>query len=272
MSLEYKFENRGTVQVRPTGSDRRNICWYILILVVIALLGTGIWLFFGGYLTPADSSGVHAMSLRGKMNEQEKMIGQQLDKIKSLEEQLATVRRELQVQTAANEELSKKFSASAADLVAAKEKIKLYDGIVSPSDQEEGLNIQHFGIKPRLADAKGKKVAGLYQYHLELSNLSKDNNEKAIDGSYSIIITGRQNGKEVVVTQKDVTPDKEKVQTRFSVKRYQNLDGSLLFPKNFTPTSVKLKVSPSTGDTPAHLTQSYDWATVSDSNSPTQQE
>lgn len=270
MSLEYKFENRGTVQVRPTGSDRRNPCWYMLTLAVVAMLGLAAWLFLGGYLTPVDSSGAHAMSLRGKLNEQDKRITQQQDKIQSLEEQLATAKRELQVQAAANDELSKKFSASAADLAAAQEKIKLYDGIVSPSGQEQGLNIQQFVIKPSLVDDNGKKVVGLYQYRLELSNIGKG--DVAVNGSYSIAITGKQNGKEVTVTQKDVTPDKEKVQTAFSVKNYQNLEGNFLFPNNFIPISVKLKVSPATGDAPARLTQSYDWATVSDSRTPTEKE
>lgn len=270
MSLEYKFENRGTVQVRPTGSDRRNPCWYILSLAVLTFAGTGGWLFLGGYLTPADSSGAHAMSLGGKLHEQDQRISQQLDKIKNLEDQLATTKRELQVQAAANEELSKKFSASAADLAAAQEKIKLYDGIVSPSAQEQGLNIQQFAIKPRLADDNGKKVSGLYQYRLELSNISKG--DAPVDGSYTIAITGKQNGKEVTVAHKDVTPGKEKVQTAFSVKHYQSLEGNLLFPKNFTPLSVKLKVNPAAGDAPARLSQSYDWAVVNDSNTPTNEE
>ena len=70
MSLEYKFDNRGTVQVRPVGSDKRSPCWYILATVGILALGLGIWLLFSGYLTPSDASTTHALSLRGKINEQ----------------------------------------------------------------------------------------------------------------------------------------------------------------------------------------------------------
>jgi hypothetical protein len=270
MSLEYKFENRGTVQVRPTGSDKRSPCWYMLAVAVLAMLGCAAWLFLGGYLTPLDSSSSHAMSLRGKIKEQETLIGQQADKLKSLEDQLATAKRDLQVQAAANDELSKKFSASAADLAAAQEKMKLYEGIVSPSGQEQGLSIQHFDIKPSLVDGQGKKASGLYQYHLELSNTGKG--DVSVDGTYSIMITGKQNGKFVTVTQQDVTPEKEKVQTAFSVKNYQSLEGNLLFPKNFTPESIKLKISPATGDAPERLTQSYDWTAVGDSNTPTKEE
>ncbi len=270
MSLEYKFENRGTVQVRPTGSDKRSPCWYMLAIAVLGLLGLAAWLFLGGYLTPLDSSSTHAMSLRGKIKEQEALISQQADKLKSLEDELASSKRELQVQAAANEELSKKFSASAAELATAQEKMKLYNGIVSPSGQEQGLGIQHFDIKPSLVDESGKKASGLYQYHLELSNTGAG--DASVDGTYSITLTGKQNGKSMTITQKDVTPEKEKAQTTFSVKNYQSLEGNLLLPKNFTPESVKLKVSPATGDAPERLTQTYDWASANDASTPTKEE
>ena len=41
MSLEYRFENRGTVQVRPTGSDKKSPCWYLLASVLLLLLIVG---------------------------------------------------------------------------------------------------------------------------------------------------------------------------------------------------------------------------------------
>ena len=270
MALEYKFENRGTVQVRPTGSDKRSPCWYVLMAVLLLLLIVSLWLFISGYLTPADSSGIHAVTLRGKMDEQEKLIEQQAKSLKDLEDQLASAKREQQVQVAANDELSKKFAAASADLASEREKLVLYEGILSPSGLEQGLNILHFGIKPLLVDGKGKKVDGLYHYHLVLSNVK--GGDSSLDGEYAITISGKQEGKEVTVTQKDVTPSTEKVGTTFAVKHYQSLEGDLLLPKSFTPATVKLKVTPNAGDAPERLSKSYDWATFNDSNAPTKEE
>ncbi len=86
MALEYKFENRGTVQVRPTGSDKRNPCWYMLIAALLLVLMMATWLLFSGYLTPVDSSGAHAVTLRGRMDEQERLLTKQLTDIKALED------------------------------------------------------------------------------------------------------------------------------------------------------------------------------------------
>ena len=270
MSLEYKFDNRGTVQVRPIGSDKRSPCWYILATSLILLLITGIWLFFSGYLTPVDSSGTHALTLRGKMDEQERLINQQMTTMKQIEEELAAVKREKQVQDAANAELNKKLAAVSADLAAEREKLVLYDGILSPDGLEGGLHIQHFALKPRLVDQEGKKTDSLYQYHLVLANIK--GGDSTLEGQFNITISGKQDGKHVSVTQADVTPKGEKVLTHFAVKHYQSLEGNFLFPRNFTPESVKLSVSPATGDTPERLTKSYDWATFNDSNASTNKE
>ncbi|WP_287601805.1 DUF6776 family protein [Thiothrix sp.] len=270
MALEYKFENRGTTQVRPTGSDKRNPCWYMLIAALLLVLMMATWLFFSGYLTPVDSSGAHAVTLRGKMDEQERLLTKQLADIKALEDQLATVKREQQVQVSANDELTKKFAAASAELASEREKLVLYEGILSPSGLAEGLHIQHFGVKPRMVDDKGKKVEGLYNYHLVLSNIK--GGDTSVDGSYSITINGKQDGKDVTVTHKDVTPAADKLATKFSVKHYQSLEGNLLFPKDFVPVTVKLKVTPNTGDAPERLTRSYEWATFNDSNASTKKE
>lgn len=270
MSLEYRFENRGTVQVRPTGSDKKSPCWYLLASVLLLLLIVGAWLFIRGYLSSADDTGSHALSLRGKIEEQEKLIDKHVASIMKLEAQLATVKREQQVQVAANEELGKKFNAAVADLASEREKLVLYEGILAPEDLAQGLHIQHFGIKPLMVDADGKKVERLYQYHLVLANIRGTDN--TLEGSYSITISGKQDGKTVSVTLKDVTPPGEKTSTEFAVKHYQSLEGSFQFPKDFMPESVKLRVSPTTGETPARLTQSYDWAKFKDSNASTNKE
>ncbi len=264
MSLEYKFENRGTVQVRPTGSDKRTPCWYMLAGILLLLLALTAWMFFSGYLTPVNSSGVYALTLRGKMNEQEKLIGKQSETIRDLEDQLATAKREQQVQVVANDELNKKFAAVEADLATEREKLVLYEDILSPAGLEQGLHIQHFGIKPRLVDAGGKKVDGLHQYHLVLAQIRSG--DATLEGKYTITISGKQDGKTVTVTQSDVTPQGEKARNAFSVKHYQSLEGNLLFPKDFKPESVKLRVTLKEGDSPDRLTKSYDWATFNKSD------
>ncbi len=175
MKMEYTFENRGTVQVRPVGgcSIRRNSCWYALLGMVLLLLALAGWLFFSGYLTPVNSLGIHAVTLRGKMDEQEKLIEKQATTIRDLEGKLASAKRGEDVQVAANDELNRKFAAAEADLAGQRDKLALYEEILSPAGLEQGVHIQHFAVKERLVDTDGKKLNGqrLYQYHLVLANI-----------------------------------------------------------------------------------------------------
>lgn len=260
MSLEYRFENRGTVQVRPTGSDKRSPCWYILIASVLLLLALLAWQFFSGYLTTADSTGVQALTLRGKMNEQEKLIAKQANTISELESQLATAKRDKEVQVVANDELSRKVTAAEADLAVQRDKLALYEEILSPEGLEPGVHLQHFGVKERLVDNDGKKLNGqhLFRYHLVLANIR--NGDTSVKGTLSIVISGKQDGKAASVPHKDVTPAGETAVTTFDVKHYQSLEGNWLFPKGFVPETVKVKVTLASGETPERLSKSYDWS------------
>lgn len=270
MSLEYRFENRSTVQVRPSQPEKRNPCWYVVIALGLVLFGLVGWMFFSGYFTPMDSTGAHALTLRGKMNEQTRLIKQQTEQLQSLEDQLAATKRDKQVQEVANHELNKKLALAESNLAVEREKLVLYEGILSPEGLEPGLHIQHFALKPRLVDDNGQKVAAntRYHYHVVLANIRAG--EASVGGTYTITLTGKRNGETVNLTQKDITPNGTEPNAQFMVKHYQSLEGNLLIPKDFIPQSVKLTVTPDGGETPDRLTQHYNWDTltnpVNDSN------
>ncbi|PID99880.1 MAG: hypothetical protein CSA79_06160 [Thiothrix nivea] len=80
MTLEYRFDHRGNVELQ--NGQKHSYCgWYLLCFV---LLQTGLvgWLYFSGYLTPLNAEGtVQALSLRGKMDEQERLLKKQAAEI-----------------------------------------------------------------------------------------------------------------------------------------------------------------------------------------------
>lgn len=261
MTLEYRFENRGTVQVRPAGTDKRGPCWYMLVAAVLLLLSLLLWQFLSGYLSSADASGgIHALTLRGKMDEQEKLIARQQDAIRSLEEQLTVAKRDREVEAVANQELRRKLAAAETDLAAQRDKLVLYEQILSPASLEPGLHIQHFGVKGHLVGQDGKKLDGqrAYHYHLVLANIR--NGDAPVKGTVDIVVSGKQNGKPASVPHKDITPAGEKSVTDFEVRHYQSLEGNFLFPSGFEPEAVQVKLTLVEGETPPRLAKTYDWA------------
>ena len=262
MSLEYRIDNRGVVQVQAT--RKRSFCWpaFVLLLLLLALAAT--WLYFSGYLTPANAAGggLQAISLRGKMNEQERLLKEQKEQIIRLESQSATAIRARQVQETAYDELRSKLSLAEAALAEAKQRLLLYDDILSPQDLEPGLHIQHFAVRPRLLDAAGKKLAEgrYYQYHLVLANVR--GGDTAVSGHFEVRLSGQQAGKDVVLKLKDLNTtgaDGQAGLDRFSLKYYQSIEGYLELPTDFVPAKVEVTLNPVSGENTGKVTRVFEW-------------
>jgi len=270
VSLEYRFENRGTVNVRST-EGKRSFCWHIFITTILLLAGLVAWLFFSGYLTSVDSEGgLQVTSLRGKMNEQERLLDQQARQLVVVENEAVSAKRSQKIQETANEKLRRELVLAEGELVEARQKLLLYESILSPEDLEPGLHVQHFGLKRRLVDAAGKKVLHdrLYQYHLVLALIR---NDKAVSGGYVIEISGKENGKKKTYKHTALLPEGETARDKFSLKYYQSLEGGLHLPEGFVPGAVKVKVNSKAGKV-SSVTKKYDWSTFAQTEKPQKSE
>lgn len=259
MSLEYRIDHRGVVQLQA--ARQRNYCWPLLILILLLLLVIAAWLYVSGYLTPVDSTnGTQALSLRGKMNEQARLLEEQSQQILKLESQAASATRSEQVQATANEELRRKLGLLETELADAKQNLVLYEDILSPKNLEAGLSIRHFGLKPRLIDTEGKKLEhnNYYQYQLVLANVR--GSEANVAGNYKVEIKGLKAGAKASLQLDQVrvkSAEQNQDVNRFSLKYYQRFEGIIELPPNFIPEQVIVTLLPDTGANP--VTKSYDW-------------
>lgn len=259
MSLEYRIDHRGVVQVQA--ARRPSLCWPLLIALLLLLGVIAVWLYQSGYLTPIDSTdGTQALSLRGKMNEQARLLEEQDQQIIKLESQAASAIRSEQVQTTANEALRRRLALLETELADAKDNLLLYEDILSPKDVEAGLSIRYFGLKPRLIDAEGNKLAHerFYQYQLVLANVR--GNEAGVSGHYNLEIKGLKAGTKLSlplsVLRVKSTEQNQDV-NRFSLKYYQRFEGIIELPPDFTPEQVLVTLRPESGANP--ITKRYDW-------------
>lgn len=259
MSLEYRIDHRGVVQVQA--ARQRNVCWPLLVGLLLLLLVVMAWLYVSGYLTPVDSTnGMQAFSLRGKMNEQARLLAEQQHQIIKLESQAASAMRSEQVQATANAELRRKLELAETELANAKDNLLLYEDILSPKDIEAGLSIRYLGLKPRLVDLEGNKLPHerFYQYQLVLSNVR--GSEFGVAGQYHLEIKGLKAG-----TRVNLPLDSLRVKStgqnqdvnRFSLKYYQRFEGIIELPPEFVPEQVTVTLRPEAGANP--VTKSYAW-------------
>lgn len=259
MSLEYRIDHRGVVQVQA--ARQPNLCWPLLTVLLLLLVVIAAWLYVSGYLTPVDSTnGTQALSLRGKMNEQTRLLEDQNQQIIKLESQAASATRSEQVQATANEELRLRLALLETELADAKDNLLLYEDILSPKDLESGLSIRHFALKPRLIDAEGNKLEhpGVYQYQLVLANVR--GNDAGVSGQYNVEIKGLKAGAKVSLQLSDLrskSAEQNQDVNHFSLKYYQRFQGIIELPPDVIPERVLVTVRPESGASP--ITKSYDW-------------
>lgn len=262
MALEYKFDHKGNATLQAA-EPKRNYCWLIFLLSWLLVLGVGSYLFYGGYLTPADLSSEHNIlqsNLRGKLNEQERLLKQQTETVTRLETQLASAQRAKLIQDEANKTLRRQLGTMELKLVEAQRKSVLYESILAPDELKDGLNIQHFGVQLVLMDQEGNslKEKSIYKYHLVLTNIRNQNSAR-IKGDFLLQVAGQQDGKARKLEHTALALSDEKSLKTFSLKYYQSLEGHFKLPEGFQPLSIKVMINPSVG---AKVSTKFAWDDV----------
>ncbi len=267
MSLEYRFDHRGNVELQD--AHKRSYCWVYFLLFILAQAGLGIWLYFNGYLTPVDAGdNAQVISLGSKLNGQEQQLKLKSDEIVRLESQFISARRSEKIQQTANDALREQLGAAETALAESRERLLLYEEILSPQSSERGLSVRHLTIQQLMIDEDGKKLAHdrFYQYHLILTNIRGGDDDSLASGQFDLKLTGRQDTKNVTLTLSDImvkTGQEKEVQaaSQFSLKYYQGLEGKIELPEYFVPEQVIVELKPAAKSGGKRVKKQYDWDT-----------
>lgn len=265
--MEYKFDHRGNVELQ--GGYERSYCWVYFLLFILAQVGLGIWLYANGYLTPVDSEdNAQVISLGSKLDGQEQQLKLKSDEIVRLESQFISARRSEEIQQTANETLREQLGAAETALADSRERLLLYEEILSPQSSERGLGVRHLTVQQLLIDEDGKKLAHdrYYQYHLILTNIRGGSDDVLVKGQFDLKLSGQQNDQKVTLTLADImvktSQGKEALGTTdFSLKYYQGLEGKIELPERFIPEQVTVVLQPNSSSGGKRVTKQYDWGT-----------
>lgn len=268
MALEYHFDHQGNIELQ--GTHKRSYCWLYFLLFILAQIGVGVWLYVNGYLTPVDSeNNAQVLSLGSKLNGQEQQLKLQAEKIVRLESQFISARRSEKIQQTANEVLREKLGAAETALGESRERLLLYEEILSPESLKRGLDVRHLDIQQLVIDSLGKKLAHdrYYKYHLILTNIRGGNGDPSVSGTFSLKLIGKKNSKKVTLTLADIMVKTARGKggqsgNKFSLKYYQGLEGKIALPEHFVPEQVVVELRPNAKKAGKKVTKKYDWNAV----------
>ena len=133
----------------------------------------------------------------------------------------------------ANEELVKLQQ----ELLAQKEELVFYRGIVSPKDAALGVNLQSFEMRK-------KNSQNQYSYKMILTKNGKST--RKISGGAIVRIRGERAGSVSELKLSDLALEKSEKVTKFSFRYFQVFEGDITLPDDFMPFEVEIGIKPTT--------------------------
>jgi len=137
------------------------------------------------------------------------------------------------------------------ELLELKEELAFYRGIISPKEANRGLQIQQF----TLTQGSGEHS---WHYKLVLTRVLK--NHGMAQGVAEILVEGvsAESGKKKQLPLGSISVPPVK-QLRYKFKYFQNLEGEITLPAEFSPSRVILILKPGGKGNKTRLRKVFDW-------------
>ncbi len=138
------------------------------------------------------------------------------------------------------------------ELLAQKQELIFYRGIVSPKNAVLGVNLQSFEIRQ-------KNSQNQYGYKMILTKNGKSASK--IKGDTNVLIRGEFDGSVSEFKISDLALGKTPKDTKFSFRYFQVFEGDIVLPDGFVPFEVKIGIKAATKKVES-LSETISWAHV----------
>jgi len=165
-----------------------------------------------------------------------------------LKQQLAIAQRSVQVANVASRKLTDNLAERDEQINGLRADLAFYARLVGGSAQHEGLQLQGVHLSQ-----VGKSRA--WNIVLTLTRNARSGNE--VHGKATVDVDGVRAGSLARLHWQDISAPSEKDGLDFKFKYFQQLHGTILLPRDFTPNRLNIDLQPAHGKA---ITQSMSWA------------
>ena len=214
------------------GSPRRLWLW-LLPLWLASLLLVG-WLARGG--GSADG---------GSLRKAERELASARAQVEQLTRAQATAQASDRISRAALTEVQSSLAEREEEIAGLRADVAFYERLVGSTSQRKGLNAHSVEFS--------QEAAGSWHYTVVLT---QNLNRGAISqGQMRFSVEGVKDGKLTTVGWDELHQRQGVAGQAYSFRYFQQLDGSVMLPADFTPQRVRVSLSGSGGN----ASQSFDW-------------
>lgn len=217
--------------------------WVIAAVALIAIVASA----YAVYFNASDWAQEDLTALAIERDELMTTVAALREGNSTLRERVAILERAQQVEGKAYEDVDVHLRNLQDEVLALKEEIAFYRGIVSDG-KEKGLNIQTFVVDKETSP-------GAYRFQLVLTqNLKR---VKMIKGTVKLNIMDEVNGKPKDLLLSDMSGEQANA-LKFEFKFFQRIEGRFTLPDGFKPDRLQIQVV-SKGKKPASVEKSFEW-------------
>ncbi|WP_045726688.1 DUF6776 family protein [Xanthomonas sp. GPE 39] len=187
---------------------------------------------------------------------QHQLLAQQ-QQIQALHQHQATLARSDQISRAANNEVQSSLAEREEEIASLRADVAFYERLVGATSQRKGLSVHSAEFSA--------EVGGTWHYNVVLT---QNLNRGAISqGQMLLTVEGVRAGKLASVGWDELHQKTGMPGQDYSFRYFQQLDGSVILPKGFTPQRVRVWLSG--GGAPVN--QTFDWVLAGNSNGKVEQ-
>lgn len=220
----------------------------IIIALVCAFVGSG----YGMYWYGQTSAGLDNAVLKIAHEDMQKQLREIEQENEKLREKSAVLEQAAAIDKKAYNDVNGSLKRLQNEVLELKQQVTFYRGIVSPTQAAAGLTITSFKLN---------KLGQEFGYHFKLVLTQVKQNNRIIRGKANILIDGLQNGepKQLKITELmgSAKPD---LNLRF--KYFQTIEGDMVLPQGFVPSSVLVDLKPS-GSGNDSISKTFNWMDIS---------
>ena len=217
-----------------------------LIIAIIGLIAVGIS-SYAIYLNASEWAQEELTTLYSERDELMTTVEALREANTVLRERVAILERAQQVEGKAYKNVDAHLRSLQDEVLALKEEIAFYRGIVS-AGKEKGLNIQTFVLDKETSP-------GAYRFQLVLTQHLK--RVRMISGTVKLKVMDEQDGRPKNLLLSDMA-GKQAQALKFKFKFFQRIEGRFTLPDGFKPERLQIQVV-SSGKRRASVEKSFEW-------------
>lgn len=205
--------------------------WFLVIATLWLLSLAGAWYVASKLAAPDLAGAGRSIGLQvEQIKENEQML-------KQAQQQLATLRRSEQISRNANTELQSTLSDRDEEIEGLRADVAFYERLVGATAQRRGLTVHDIEFSP--------EVGGTWKF---TATITQNLNRGSISqGSMKFSVEGISMGRLKTVPWEILVQKSDMAGKAYSFRYFQELEGSILLPSNFTPQRVKVALRGNNG-------------------------